>query len=90
MPIKCFLALTQNMLFSGFFLFPLRGTLDIIIGKMNYFIGRDYIKLYAAADGQNPQVIYRNVLILKLLVVSMPISLSGKKSGQKCLQASTL
>lgn len=72
-------------------MFCLRETHDIIIGKMNYFIGRDYIKLYAAvADGQNVQVIYRNALILTLLVILMPISLSGKKSGQKHLQASTL
>lgn len=84
--------MTQNLLFSGFFVsFCLREIHDIIIGKINYFIGRDYIKLYAAAaDGQNVQVIYRNALILKLLVISMPISLSGKKSGQKRLQASTL
>lgn len=69
-----------QLIFSGIVLLPLRDTYDTIIEQRNYFVGKEYVN---SMRWTNPSSYIWKFYILKSLVISMPLSLSGKKSAQQ-------
>lgn len=54
-------ASSTDKIFSGTVLFPLRGIHDTIIGKMNYFGGKDYVNFILLLEMDKTLKLYTKV-----------------------------